>query len=149
MGNPWKFLDTAWEEWLNSYSQYSVIAARQQARLADLIRFARTYSPLYRDLYSQLPPTVRNGRQLPIVTKPDLMAHFDDWVTDRAVIRAGVENFVADEKLIGRLYLGRYVVWATSGTSGHPGIFVHDSNAMTVYNAIAAVRGYGWATPEH
>lgn len=149
MGNPWKFLDTAWEEWLNSYSQYSVIAARQQARLADLIRFARTYSPLYRELYSQLPPTVRNVRQLPIVTKPDLMAHFDDWVTDRAVIRAGVENFVADKKLIGHLYLGRYVVWTTSGTSGHPGIFVHDSNAMAVYDAIAAVRGYGWATPEH
>src|SRR5215210_3034289 len=91
---------------------------RQRARLADLIRFARARSPLYHNLYRQLPPHVTELRQLPPVTKAQLMASFDDWVTDPTVTRAGVEAFIADKALVGRRYLGRYAVWTTSGSTG-------------------------------
>jgi hypothetical protein len=40
--------------------------------------------------------------RLPPVTKPELMAHFDDWVTDPRVTRTGVEQFVADLDNLGR-----------------------------------------------
>ena len=74
------------------------------------------------------------------------MAHFDDWVTDPAVTRAGVETFVAEKTLVGQPYLGRYFLCTTSGTTGTPGIFLHDQEAMQVYegqylyNALLIVR---------
>lgn len=147
MSTPWKLWDAAWDVWLSNHSGRAAVAARQQARLGNLIQFTRTHSPLYQTLYSQLPTTIRTIQQLPSVTKPELMARFDDWVTDQKVTRAGVENFVADQTLVGRLYLGRYVAWTTSGTSGDPGIFIHDGNAMAVYDAISAVRWYGLGSP--
>jgi hypothetical protein len=36
-----------------------------------------------------------------------LMARFDDWVTDPSVTRAGLEEFVANLKNVGRDFLGR------------------------------------------
>ena len=49
----------------------------------------------------------------PPVTKPELMARFDDWVIDPSVTRAGVEQFVADLDNLGRDFLGRYMVFTT------------------------------------
>ena len=111
--------------------------ARQQARLADLVRFARAQSPLYRDLYRHLPVHVADLRQLPPVTKPQLMARFDEWVTDPAVTRAGIGAYLADPSLVGQRYLGRYTVLSTSGVTGDRGIFLHDPDAVAVYRALA------------
>lgn len=125
----------------------SSLGLHQRRRLAALIAYARAHSPYYRDLYQRLPATVDDTRALPVVTKPDLMARFDDWVTDPSVTRAGVAAYVADASQIGRDYLGRYAVWTTSGTTGKPGIFVHDRRAMLVYTTIVPLRSYRWATP--
>jgi phenylacetate-coenzyme A ligase PaaK-like adenylate-forming protein len=76
------------------------------------------------------------------------MAAFDDWVTDPAVTRAGVEAFAADPRRVGERYLGRYAVGVTSGTTGDLGIFLHDEGAITVYRALTLVRGWlPWMTP--
>lgn len=130
-----------------SMGEPSALSLHQRRRLAALIAYARARSPYYRDLYRRLPATVDDVRAAPVVTKPELMARFDDWVTDRAVTRAGVEAYVADPALIGKDYLGRYAVWTTSGTTGKPGIFAHDRRAMLVYTAIVPLRSYRWATP--
>jgi len=37
---------------------------------------------------------------------------------------------------IGEPYLGRYVVWESSGTGGQPGVFVQNGAAMAVYDAL-------------
>lgn len=130
----------------------SAIAMRQHERLLDLVKFAREHSPFYQKHYGQLPADITDSsylQQFPPVTKPELMAHFDEWVTDLAVTRAGVEAFVADKTLIGAPYLGRYFVCVTSGTSGTPGIFVHDLDALKVQWATGLVRGYRtWMTPQ-
>jgi phenylacetate-coenzyme A ligase PaaK-like adenylate-forming protein len=68
------------------------------------------------------------------------MRNFDEWVTDPVVTREDVEAFVADESLVGSPYLGRYLAATTSGTTGHPAIFLHDEGALAVYNAIGYVR---------
>jgi phenylacetate-CoA ligase len=39
------------------------------------------------------------------------------------------------------------VVWESSGTSGQPGIFVQDAQAMAVYDAMEAVRHRPPAAP--
>jgi phenylacetate-CoA ligase len=104
------------------------------------VAFARSRSRLYRSLYEGLPSTVDDSRSLPPVTKGLLMEDFDGWVTDSAVTRAGAEAFAAERALSGDLFLGRYAVWTTSGTTGRPALFVHERDAMAVYLALSAVR---------
>ena len=72
------------------------------------------------------------------------MARFDDWVTDPAVTRADLEAFVADPTLVGSRYRGRYFACTSSGTTGHPGLFVHDPDAVACYRA-QGVRAFGSA----
>ncbi len=129
-----------WELQRNKKRSREEIAVRQNKRLADLVRFARENSPLYRGLYSHLPAGIDDVSRLPVVTKPELMKHFDEWVTDPKVTRTSVEEFIADPTRIGQRYLGRYVVWITSGISGRRGIFVHDDGAQVVYTAILIAR---------
>lgn len=68
------------------------------------------------------------------------MSHFDDWVTDRAVTKERVEEFLADPGTIGRDFLGRYVVCTTSGATGEPAILLHDAVALRVYNIVGYAR---------
>lgn len=118
----------------------SETALRRQARLTRLIDFARKHSVYYRKLYATIPEDIRDLRTLPHVTKYDLMANFDEWTTDPAVTRKSAEAFVADTSLIGRLYLDRYLAFATSGTTGWPAVFLQDREAVAVYLALMLVR---------
>jgi phenylacetate-coenzyme A ligase PaaK-like adenylate-forming protein len=126
--------------WRSSRATPADLAELQRSRLAALLEFARSNSPLLRDLYAHLPESIDGLRQLPPVTKSALMTNFDDWVTDPALSLHDVRSFVADKSLIGSTYLDRYSVWTTSGTSGDPGIFIQDSESLAVYIALAAVR---------
>lgn len=114
------------------------IAARQSARLLQLVRFARANSPLYRGLYQDVPVRLEL-RDLPPTTKPQLMSRFDEWVTDRRVTAEAVTRFMA-EATAGERFLGEYFVCTSSGTTGHPGTFVHDRRALAFYRAAAVAR---------
>lgn len=118
----------------------AAVAHRQRIRLAGMIRFARSRSPFYRRRYGHLPDTDPDILSLPPVTKQELLENFGEWVTDPALTRERVEAFVSGMDRIGTLCLGRYVVFATSGTTGRPALFVHDPGAATVYLALAVVR---------
>lgn len=78
------------------------------------------------------------------MTKPELMARFDEWVGDPAVTRADVERFVADPDRAGEPFLGRYYVCSTSGTTGEPALFVHDPAAMAVYRSFSIRADLMW-----
>jgi phenylacetate-CoA ligase len=71
-----------------------------------LRRFAVERSPFYRRFHEGLES--RPLSELPVLTKPLLMEHFDEVVTDRAVRLRDAEAFLGDG-----LYLDRYVVLAT------------------------------------
>jgi putative adenylate-forming enzyme len=129
-----------WELQRNKKRSWAEIVARQNERIENLVRFARERSLLYRRLYSHLPAGIDDLSRLPIVTKPELMENFDEWVTDPEVTRASVEEFIADPTLIGQHLLGRYTVWTTSGITGRRGIFVHDDDAQAVYTALLIAR---------
>lgn len=128
--------------WRAEHEGAAGLARRQQARLAALVAQARTASPFYRRRYHGQPPDVTLGDLVP-VTKPELMAAFDDWVTDPGVTRAGVAAFIADPALIGTRYQGEYFVCTSSGTTGQPGIFVHDAGAINIY------RSFTWRIDAH
>lgn len=111
------------------------LAHRREQRLRSLVEHARATSPFYERVYRGLPTTGLALRDLPPVTKPELMADFDDWVSDRALTLAGLKEFVGDPGRVGTPYLGRYFVGTSSGTTGHPGLFVHDRLACAVYQS--------------
>jgi phenylacetate-coenzyme A ligase PaaK-like adenylate-forming protein len=119
------------------------LARRQQHRGAALVAHARSASRFYRRHCRDCAPDA-GLRDLPPVTKPQLMAAFDDWVTDPRVTRAGVDAFIADPRRIGTKYCGEYFVCSTSGTTGEPGRFVHDSQALAVYRALSMRLFASW-----
>lgn len=125
-----------------------MLAARQKERLNELVAFARANSRFYAEKYRGLPETVSDVRQLPPVTKPELMEHFDEVITDPAVRKADVQTHIADLGNLGKPYLGKYMVWTTSGTTGTPGIFLEDKNWDTVITAVNVLRiggeWYNW-----
>jgi hypothetical protein len=122
----------------------SGLARRQQARFAALVADARARSRYYGRLYRDLSTDGVVLGDLPPVTKPELMGSFDDWVTSPAVTRAGAEAFIADPARIGGRYLGRYFVCTTSGTTGLPGVFLHDPGACAVYQTLTYRTGLAW-----
>lgn len=123
------------------------LARRRERRLAALLEHARTKSPFYRRLYGARPAGHEALADLPPVDKRQLMTAFDDWVTDRRVTRADVERFVSDPGRIGTLYRGELFACTSSGTTGRPGLFLHDAHARAVYRAIVAVRiDLAWMT---
>lgn len=116
------------------------IAKATARRANDLIEFARATSPFYRERWRGLPQAGISLHELPVVTKPELMSRFDDWLTDRSVDLAAVSRFLADRTHIGEHFLGRYLVWKSSGSTGEPGIYVQDRAALATYDALLAVQ---------
>ncbi|MFN7573103.1 MAG: phenylacetate--CoA ligase family protein [Betaproteobacteria bacterium] len=138
----------AWDVWLGRWSDPKRIEARAQQRLRNLIAHARRACPLYRDLYAPLARRAAAAlTDLPVVTKQLVMSNFDAAVADPQITRAGLERFCARTDRLGEPYLGRYAVWTSSGTSGESGWFVHDGDALAVYEALEMFRFRGLRTP--
>lgn len=124
------------------------VIAHQQSELKDLIQFARQYSPFYQRLYAHLPTDIQTLQQLPPVTKPALMAHFDEWATDRAITRASADAFLADKTLVGQPYLEQYFLSTTSGSSGQRGIFIQRPQDEFAYRMVNMFQTgmFSWRT---
>jgi phenylacetate-coenzyme A ligase PaaK-like adenylate-forming protein len=131
----------------------SEVAGRQSRRLAHVLDAALRGSRLYRELLPAGTTSATPLHALPVVTRGMLMARFDDWVTDPRLRLAELRDFTADPARIAEPWLGRYIVWESSGTSGQPGIFVQDSAVMAVYDALESLRrstpraGTRWLDP--
>jgi phenylacetate-coenzyme A ligase PaaK-like adenylate-forming protein len=137
----------ALEVWLGGWMQPEVRREKARQRLQALIQIARARAPFYTRLYRDLP----DGRalalaELPVVTKQALMADVTASLTDRSITRAELDAFVADHTRIGDLLRGRYAVWTSSGTSGEPGLFLHDRRAVATYEALETLRFRGLAS---
>ena len=124
-----------------------MLAARQHERLNELVKFARANSRFYAEKYRGLPDDITDVRLLPPVTKVELMEHFDDVVTDPSMRKADVMKYISDLGSIGKPFMGKYMVWTTSGTTGTPGIFLEDKNWDAVITAVNVLRmGGEWYT---
>ncbi len=129
--------------WADTRKEPRDIRRRQAERFEDIVSFARDESEFYGSLYEHLPESLDDLDDVPPVTKSELMANFDGWVTDPEVERDELEAFVSDPSNRAEKYLGRYLAWRSSGTSGEPGLFLHDQYAITVYDLLNAIRGQG------
>jgi phenylacetate-CoA ligase len=134
----------AFDVWQGGQCDPARVALLQQRRLAAILRYARERSPFYRSLHAGLPADghVRLN-DFPIVTKHDLMSEFDRVSTQPGVNLRAVRAFVSDPGRLGTLLDGKYAVWTSSGTTGEPGFFVHDAEALAVYDALESQRFRG------
>lgn len=139
-----RWVDAGLQVWEGARLTRAQLEARRQQRLVSLLRHARAASPFYRALHF--------GRPLgddacltdyPVVDKRTLMREFDRVSTRPEVNRAAIERFVGDPARHGARFAGRYAVWTSSGSTGEPGWFVHDPDALAVYDALEAQRFRG------
>ena len=119
--------------------------AQLEASQADGLRQLREYtyahSPFYQKFHLGL--TDRPLNELPVLTKAMLMENFDELVTDPSIRLEKVREFSSGNADKQR-YLDRYLVTATSGSSGHPGFFLfNESEWITVIASFA--RGQEWS----
>jgi phenylacetate-CoA ligase len=133
------------------------LASHQQQRLESVVRHAAARSPFYRRWFAETGP-LGNGpvevRRLPVLDKSLLMEHFDELVCDPRLRRDQLLDW-AGQLTRDQLYLDRYRVLLTSGSSGRRGLFVYDPAgwrsiiAQQVHTSIwpawqPACRASGW-----
>jgi phenylacetate-coenzyme A ligase PaaK-like adenylate-forming protein len=127
--------------WSGTWLDAGTIAQRARQRLAALLRFARARVPLYQRLYRTLPrPSALALADLPVLDKRELMADLTASLAADDLSCEAIEAFIADPSRIGTPLAGRYAVWTSSGSTGVPGIFVHDGAALAVYDALELLR---------
>lgn len=113
----------------------------QDKRLRELVRSASENSPFYKKLYSDVGEDF-SLTDLPPVTKSQMMASFDDVLTDRSINTKKIEGFTSNLDNIGHKLDGKYLVFKTSGSTGVPATILYDDNAIDVSSAVAACRTF-------
>lgn len=143
----WRGVDDLWRWGLHAQKIWAYDAADEarraeirRERLAGMIEHARTRSAFYRAHWRHVPPGCEDLSAYPPVSRGQLMANFDDWVIDPNLRKADLLKFVADPGRIAEPYLGKYAVWTSSGTTGMPGIYVQDADALALYSALMTCR---------
>jgi phenylacetate-coenzyme A ligase PaaK-like adenylate-forming protein len=104
------------------------IEQEQTRALRALLRHAQSHSAFYRDRLDWLDvDAVTPGElaSLPVTTKSDLMARWDDVVTVPSLRRAQLEEFIAGQSELD-YHADRYQVFESGGSSGVRGIYVWD-----------------------
>jgi phenylacetate-CoA ligase len=70
---------------------------------------------------------------LPVMTKAEMMRHFDELVSDRALTREAAERALASTRDEPQPLPGGYLCMATGGSSGQRGIFAYDTASVAEF----------------
>jgi phenylacetate-CoA ligase len=103
------------------------LAAWQRERLRVLLAHAAGHSPFHARRLRGLEVSrfeVGDLARLPVMTKAQMMAGFDDIVTDRQLSRRLAEQYLAGSAYRAGLLLDEYVCLVSGGSSGLRGVFV-------------------------
>ncbi len=123
------------------------VLLHQEKALAGLLEHARRSSPYYQRVLKPGAPLAAQ----PLLTKATLLEHYDEIVTDRRLRLADLVRFV-DGNVGDELYLGRYRVAATAGSSGRRSTIPSDPAEWATVIASYA-RANEWAgirvSPRH
>lgn len=104
----------------------AAIKRSQKRNLVNLLRMAKAHSPFYARRLRGVDPDRASLRDIAPITKPELMQHFNEVVTDPTLDYEQCHAFVNDPGTLGQLFAGKYVLAHTSGSTGKRGIFAFD-----------------------
>jgi phenylacetate-coenzyme A ligase PaaK-like adenylate-forming protein len=105
------------------------LAEHRRTELRRLVRTARAASPWHRARLRDVDADRLDEHtlaELPVMTKDDLMANFDEIVTDDRLRLDRVEAHLDGLRGTDAYLLDRYHACASSGSSGRRGVFVYD-----------------------
>jgi len=114
------------------------LASFQRDRLRALLGHAAGHSPFHARRLRGLDPSrfeLADLPRLPTMTKGQMMAAFDEVVTDPRLARRRAEEHLAASTTEPALLLGRYVCLASGGSSGLRGVFVQTLDEYTEFVA--------------
>ena len=114
----------------------ATLADHQRDALRRLLRTAIARSQFHaRRLAGVDPDTfeLADLPRLPVLTKDELMGHFDEAVTDRRLTRALIEDTLSRTATEPIAILDEYSANATGGSSGTRGVFVGDVDAFLAF----------------
>lgn len=117
------------------------LEAYQAESLRRLREFAYARSPFYQRFHKGR--FDRPLHELPVLTKATVMENFDELVTDRTIRLKDVQAHMANDRE-GRRFRNRYRVIATSGSTGHPGVFLFNRDEWAAMLASFG-RAHEWA----
>lgn len=133
------------------------LAGHRQTALRALLRTAQERSPFHRRRLAGLDAgtmTVDRLGELPVMTKAQMMAAFDEVVTDPALRRSGVEAHLAAAGELPTLIDDRFMALASGGSSGLRGIYCYHRDDVPTYVAtvlrasVARIASQaGWPLP--
>lgn len=105
---------------------------RNLARFRQLAAFVQENSPWYRRIIDAHGIDIRTCRpeDFPVLTTAMVKENLDEIVTDRAITRAGMDAFLAQSQSPRDLFLGRYHVVASSGSTGLPAYYIHTTDEL-------------------
>ena len=114
-----------------------LLEAYQQRMMHSLRRHAYEHSPFYQQFHTGLFDAPLD--HLPVLAKAQMMEQFDRLVTDRTVHLEDIKRYMQDLAR-SRYFLGRYVINATSGSSGHPAVVLWSRGEWAATMASAFAR---------
>lgn len=106
----------------------------QRRKLKNLLKYTQKNSKFYRELYRDIDLskiTPYNIAELPVVTKSQLLENYDDWVCDSNIHKDDVIEYASNIQNIGRLYLDKYYITSTSGSTGEKLKVVNEKDDFT------------------
>lgn len=109
------------------------LVAHQRDGLRRLLAHAMEHSPFHAGRLRGVRPDrieLDDLPALPVMTKTEMMASFDDVVTDRRLTRDSVEAHVAAMGDEPELIEGDFFALTSGGSSGRKGLFVYDFEGM-------------------
>jgi phenylacetate-CoA ligase len=119
------------------------LLAERERLLRRLLAYAKARSPWHARRLAGIDPAdfaEARIRELPVMTKADLMENFDQVVTDRRVTLEDANRHLASLKE-DRYFLGSQHVVASGGSTGRRGVFVYDGPAWV--DLWAGMQRYG------
>jgi hypothetical protein len=111
------------------------LAAHRRAALRELMATAVARSPWHRKRLHHVDLDALDPEDLsalPVMTKAELMADFDDIVTDERLRLADIEAHLANAADGGYLF-GEYTAMATGGSTGRRAISVFDRDGLATW----------------
>lgn len=113
----------------------------QTESLHRLREYAYAHSPFYQRFHDGL--FDHSLHELPVLTKTTVMENFDELVTDQSIRLEKIRAHIATDRE-GKQFLKRYWVTTTSGSTGHPGIFLFNRDEWSVVVASLG-RAHEWS----
>ncbi|WP_413165530.1 hypothetical protein ACL6C3_03925 [Capilliphycus salinus ALCB114379] len=108
------------------------VAQRQLNKFRKLVNFVAERSPYYQKIIEKYKIDPKNCQptDFPVLYKTDVLENFDEILTHPEISKEKIIDFLANSENPNDLFLNKYFVTHTSGTSGEVGYYLYSQTEM-------------------